>query len=1047
MGNRGLAILMVVLMAVSALSLAFVGDGPVPADHPAAGTEVIEEPPFVPDAGTLGSLMDGQFLKNGLHVASDGTPTTAGAYRTTWYAGYDAIVIQPASDTDGPVIGPDHTPTIVEVSSQLVFNVTISDESGVQNASVEYWQGTGSHRSRALTRATGDAKHGTYTASYTPYGSLTPLEYIFYATDTSANANQTTAKRITLQDTTPPWIDDLTPWRGSPTTGDPFQFVANVSDNLGIAEVRIFFTIGDPPWVDVNTTMEPLFTSGSHGTYVHNITIPSHLTEPIIYTLVATDTSNNVNQLFNGANITDNDAPELGNDTSDPAGTTGDPLTLMINASDNVGVGTVFVNYWYPASPVFNRTMTPMTVDARGNGSYQHVVNLPTDFVGSLSYRFYASDMADIWNRTSVVDIDVTDDDPPTVGPDGSHAVGEDWFAFEVNASDNVGVDEVWVVYQFQGQSSVNTTLDATSVDAGGNGTYGNLEVAVPIDQQVRIDYKLWAKDAAGKARFIKGTFIRVDLDPPEFGANGTWGEPVKGWDIALWVEVWDNMALGKVTVEYWFGDGTHETVAMVGEGDDKFNITVHLPRTPDGDLNYVFRAVDVKGNHNNTPQRTLALVNVAPRISGPEVWEVTEGSVGVLDMAPYLTDGNDPHASLSMSVDLEAVTVDRLRLQVTYDMWVPEHQITLTVTDGEDSTTLTFLIQVINVNDDLVITSEPGTTGEVGEAYEYIVTFTDEDPSDTHVFALDVKPDGMTIDGSGRIDWTPGEGQMGAISVDLAIFDGSVYIHQTWTVTVTGPVNEPPAFTNSPELNHTSGTTYRWDAEANDPDGDTLAFELLSGPEGAAMDAVTGLLEWEPPTDKRDTEDDFAFEVRVSDAWFDVDLDFTLHLTYITNQAPVVGEGIATDKVKDMVRINLTGYMSDPDDSLEDLYWTVEEDEDIFVADIDGHDLVIYSVPGSKGTGELTLKLHDPWGLVDGITMEVTVDASTEETTDGDWLSSFWWIIIIVLIALTVLLWYTQDRWRPGKEPEAMEEPELEPAMEEETSEESLDELLDELS
>ncbi len=637
------------------------------------------------------------------------------------------------------------------------------------------------------------------------------------------------------------------------------------------------------------------------------------------------------------------------------------------------------------------------------------------------------------------------------MGPDGSHAVGEDRFVFEVNASDNVGVDEVWVVYTFSGESPVNTTLDAISVDAGGNGTYGNLEVAVPLDKQVRIDYELWAKDAAGKARFIQGTFINMDVDLPEFGANGTWGEPVKGWDIALWVEAWDNMGLGKVTVEYWFGDGTHETKAMVDEGDDTFNITVHLPRTPDGDLNYVFRAADMNGNHNNTPQLTLALVNLAPQVSGPEVWEVTEGSIDVLDMAPYLSDGNDPQASLSMSVDLEAVTVDRLRLQVTYDAWVPEHQISLTVTDGEDSTTVTFLIQVINVNDHPVFTSEPGTTGEVGEAYEYIVTFTDEDPSDAHVFALDSNPEGMTVSESGRIDWTPGEGQMGAISVDLALFDGSVYIHQTWTITVTGPVNEPPAFTNSPELNHTSGTTYRWDAEASDPDGDTLAFELLSGPEGAAMDAVTGLLEWEPPTDKRDTEDDFAFEVRVSDAQVDVDLDFTLHLMYIANQEPVVGEGITTDKVKEMVRINLTGYMSDPDDPLEDLYWTVEEDEDIFVADIDGNDLVVYTVPGSKGKGELTLRLYDPWGLVDSYTMEVTVDVSKEETTDGDWFSSFWWIIIIVLIALTVLLWYTQDKWRPGKEPEAMEEPELEPAMEEgtsgeEPSEASTEESLDEL-
>lgn len=56
-------------------------------------------------------------------------------------------------------------------------------------------------------------------------------------------------------------------------------------------------------------------------------------------------------------------------------------------------------------------------------------------------------------------------------------------------------------------------------------------------------------------------------------------------------------------------------------------------------------------------------------------------------------------------------------------------------------------------------------------------------------------------------------------------------------------------------------GSSYRYDADADDPEGAELTFELFSGPEGAAMDPATGQVTWSPSA-----VGEFAFVARVTD-------------------------------------------------------------------------------------------------------------------------------------------------------------------------------------
>ncbi len=1002
MGNRSWSLIVIMILSMSSLALVLERGGP--------GTTVQD------------NLAEETLSDSTLWTVSN----TSEAYSTTSTGGWEGFGREFGADTVAPVIGPDNTPNATFIGAQLTFNVTISDEGGVENASVEYWQSSGQHYSRNLTRMTGDAKNGTWQTNIYPSGSLSYLNYIIYATDVDNNSNQTTVSRISLSDNTPPSIDDFTSLFGVPTTGDSFQFVANVSDGIRVIDMSIKYTIGHPPFIDVNISMAPMSTdSRGNGMYILNLTLPGNFTGTIPYTMMARDSSGNSGSKQGSANVTDNDPPFISLDKSDKAATTNDPIMLQINVTDNSWVTKVNVIYWYGTSAVVNTTMNPGTVDPKGNGDYSLMVILPAHFVGTFNYMFTAVDSYNLWNSTSAVQIEAIDDDPPTVGPDRSHALGEDKFIIEVNVSDNVGVVDVWVVYQIEEMVPLNMSMDALSVDGWGNGTYGNVEVAVPTDQQISIDYLLYAMDAAGNIKSLHGTYVNYDHEFPEFGDDGASGEPVKGWDIELWVEVTDNLGVEFVRLEYWFGDGSHENISMV-DLVSTWNITIDLPRHPDGDLNYRFRAMDIKRNWNNTEMRTIALINKAPDISESPLWEVTEGQEDVLDLEPYIVDTNDLKIDLSLSTDAPGVTVNRLRLMVEYDDWLADHSIEVSVTDGEDTTTFTVEITVINVNDDPFFTSEPGTTAEVDFLYEYIVTYTDVDPDDVITFTLDAGPEGMEISGSGHITWTPTEAQMGDHTVDVALSDGYIYLHQIWTITVTGPVNGPPAFTNDPPETHPAGTTYTWDAAAADPDGDGLTFDLTTAPEEATFDAATGIIIWEPAADKRDTSEDVDFVMTVTDGKLTDEISWTVVLSYPVNEPPVITAGLDKVKVKVESSIDLSQYMSDPDDPTVDLYWDHDEDSPIFGARIDGNTLIITPKPESKGTGTLILELHDPWGMVD--TFELTVEIDTKEGGDGtESVFSIWWILLIVLAVVIVLLLMTRDKWRPKTDLEMTEESEQE--------------------
>ncbi len=83
-------------------------------------------------------------------------------------------------------------------------------------------------------------------------------------------------------------------------------------------------------------------------------------------------------------------------------------------------------------------------------------------------------------------------------------------------------------------------------------------------------------------------------------------------------------------------------------------------------------------------------------------------------------------------------------------------------------------------------------------------------------------------------------------LSVDGA--DGADSLVRTDYIHATDPANnEAPTITSTPVTSAIVGELYTYDAEATDPNGDTLTWSLDTAPVGMNIDSVTGVIDWRP--------------------------------------------------------------------------------------------------------------------------------------------------------------------------------------------------------
>ncbi len=145
-------------------------------------------------------------------------------------------------------------------------------------------------------------------------------------------------------------------------------------------------------------------------------------------------------------------------------------------------------------------------------------------------------------------------------------------------------------------------------------------------------------------------------------------------------------------------------------------------------------------------------------------------------------------------------------------------------------------------------ILSTPAVNASSGQPWLYLPLALDSD-GDVLTWSLLTAPVGLQIEqATGRLDWLPPNDLTGQFDVILQVTDGlGGFASQFFTLTTGGlPLDQAPYFASLPVTAATTGTEYRYEPLARDPEGSLIRYELVSGPAGMQLlndgDSVIGL-------------------------------------------------------------------------------------------------------------------------------------------------------------------------------------------------------------
>lgn len=222
--------------------------------------------------------------------------------------------------------------------------------------------------------------------------------------------------------------------------------------------------------------------------------------------------------------------------------------------------------------------------------------------------------------------------------------------------------------------------------------------------------------------------------------------------------------------------------------------------------------------------------------------------------------------------------------------LWTPvfaqagDQAVTVQVNDGELDAQQSFVITVTpRVNVAPIIQSVPVVSVVTGRAYHYQLLANDGD-GDPLTFTLVQAAPGMTLSGTGLLEWTAGA--VGEYSVEIAVSDDrGASAQQSFTLAVTEPPNNAPVISSTPSTSVMAGQAYSYVVAASDADGDTLQYALQQAPAGMVLNGTS--LQWTPSVSQVGSH---PVQLRVTDGrGGEAMQNFSIAVTELPNQAPVI--------------------------------------------------------------------------------------------------------------------------------------------------------------
>ncbi|GCL37155.1 hypothetical protein SR1949_22620 [Sphaerospermopsis reniformis] len=365
-----------------------------------------------------------------------------------------------------------------------------------------------------------------------------------------------------------------------------------------------------------------------------------------------------------------------------------------------------------------------------------------------------------------------------------------------------------------------------------------------------------------------------------------------------------------------------------------------------------------------------------------------------------YNLTGQDPDGDLVFwSLD-QAPSGMVLDIQTGALRWQPQsnqlgqQEVTVRLLDSYgDYSTQSFTLKVNGANSPANILSNPITRGAIGQAYTYTVVAVDPENSPL-TYSLGRRPNGMTIDAKGKVQWTPT--QVGSYDIDVSVTDNQgATTTQTYRLEVgSTAINHAPNITSTPGFVANVGSAYQYQVEAKDPDGQTLRYQLLESPQGMTIDAASGLLSWTTPVNGN-----YQVVVAVFDTeGLGVTQGYTL--TAKTNSLPVIRSTPGLEAVPNQIyRYNLQAVDPDGDslgysldttsqalgmtlDTQGRLSWTPNNSQ------LGDHAVILTVTDGAGGTTQQTFTLKV---TADTTAPQVRINRSLSLINQGETVVSKW--------------------------------------------------------
>ena len=378
----------------------------------------------------------------------------------------------------------------------------------------------------------------------------------------------------------------------------------------------------------------------------------------------------------------------------------------------------------------------------------------------------------------------------------------------------------------------------------------------------------------------------------------------------------------------------------------------------------------------------TVGATNDAPVITSTAPTAATED-----EQYTYAPAANDPDGdtlSWSLTQSPASMTISPATGAIA---WTPANgvasaTVTLVVTDGALSDSETFTITVDPVNDAPVITQGESAALTTDEDQQGSLTLaaTDVDNTDLTWSITGVATNGSAEVVDGEVSYEPSADFNGNDSFVVNVTDGDLSDSISVSVTVNA-VNDAPVITSSAPTGAIEGTELSYQILASDVDGDSLVYNLTSGPDGMTMNA-TGLVTWTPENGVTDTIAEFA----VSDGTETVSQIAEIQVT-ATNDAPVITEGDSITLTTDEdTSGSVTLNASDADGNT--ITWSVSEAANHGSVGVlgSGESQTITYTPDDdfNGSDSFTVQITD--GIEnDSITVNVTVAAINDAPEIGE--------------------------------------------------------------